>query len=123
MKKTAIALLLAACASTAFAGDDAPAPDYSTPTIFRFAHEYVKQKEAEKKTFNFAEVGQVRVKLSPTTRMLLNYLPFLAPLPGSRLIDLATFPDPFVLTHTQYAGTRPPMTDEEYRRLKDIGNP
>ncbi len=39
------------------------------------------------------------------------YLPFLAPLPGSRLKDTATLPNPFALTGTPYASTMPPMFD------------
>ncbi len=44
------------------------------------------------------------------------YLPFLAPLPGSRLQDAAKIPNPFELTGTQYASTLPPMFDHDRSR-------
>jgi hypothetical protein len=123
MRTTALVLILAACAPAVFA-DDTPR-DYSQTALFKFARDFVKEKELEKNTFNFRDVGAVRIKVpSLGMRILMSYLPLLAPLPGTRLKDLATVPDPFLLTKTEYAARIPPrMADDEYRRVKDIGNP
>lgn len=43
------------------------------------------------------------------------YLPFAAPLPGSRPQDAATIPNAFDLMRTPYATTLPPMFDEPDR--------
>jgi hypothetical protein len=122
MAKTALALALTLAALPAMAGE--ATPDYSKDAIFRFAHDFVQKEELEKKTFDFAELGQVKVQVSPGVRLLLKYLPFLAPLPGTRLKDVAILPDPFLLTGTDYAAHVPPrMSDREYERVKDIGDP
>lgn len=124
MRTTALVLLiLAACARAVFA-DDTPR-DYSQTALFKFARDFVAEQERDKKTFDFREVGAVRIRVpSLGMRILMSYLPLLAPLPGTRLKDLATVPDPFLLTKTDYAARIPPrMSDDEYRRVKDIGNP
>lgn len=123
MRYAAIALILLASTAAAPAQEPETARDYSDAAIFRFAHDFVEKKEAERKTLDLSGVGEVRV-IAPRLRMVLKYLPFLAPLPGSRLKDLASFPDPFVLTNTEYAARVPSrMSDREWERLKDIGNP
>jgi hypothetical protein len=123
MRTTALILILAACAPAAFA-DDAPR-DFSHTALMKFARDFVAEQERDKKTFDFHDVGAVRIKVpSLGLRMLMSYLPLLAPLPGTRLKDVATVPDPFLLTKTEYAARIPPrMSDDEYRRVKDIGNP
>jgi len=42
----------------------------------------------------------------------LIYLPFLAPLPGTRLADVATVPNAFALTNTRIARSMPYLPDE-----------
>ena len=46
------------------------------------------------------------------------YLPILAPLPGARLEDAGTIPNPFDLNRTPYVTTLPPMAQQE--RSKDV---
>ena len=40
------------------------------------------------------------------------WLPFLAPLPGTKLNETATLPSPFALTQTQIARSMPYISDE-----------
>ena len=41
------------------------------------------------------------------------WLPFLAPLPGTKLNETATLPSPFALTNTAIARSMPYMSDDE----------
>jgi hypothetical protein len=46
------------------------------------------------------------------------YLPILAPLPGARLEDAGTIPNPFDLNRSPYVTTLPPMAQQE--RSRDV---
>ena len=89
--------------------DDAPKPDYSVEAMFRFSHEFVEHHRSA--IFDLGNVGAIDVyKYGVHGR--LAYLPFLAPLLGTRLADVATIPNPFALTHTAIARSMPYMPEE-----------
>ena len=97
MRRTLIALLILMSATAAFAGDNAPAPDYSRDAILKVLH------ENDVKTAPFKlNLGSVDIN-TKAVRYHLNYLPFLAPLPYTGPYGARFLPNPFVLTHTEYA--------------------
>jgi hypothetical protein len=78
--------------------------------MFRFAHEFVEHRSALM-DFDLGNLGAIDIyKYGVHTR--LNYLPFLAPLPGTRLADVATVPNAFALTNTPIARSMPYMPDD-----------
>jgi hypothetical protein len=90
--------------------DDAPKPDYSADAMFRFAHDFLEQRSTIM-DLDLGNLGAIDVyKYGVHTR--LNYLPFLAPLLGTRLVDVATVPDAFALTNTPIARSMPYIPDE-----------
>ena len=90
--------------------DDAPKPDYSADAMFRFAHDFLEQRSTIM-DLDLGNLGAIDIyKYGVHTR--LNYLPFLAPLPGTRLVDIATVPDAFALTNTPIARSMPYIPDE-----------
>jgi len=111
MNRTALLLILLLAVATPLLADDAPRPDYSQDAIFRFAHEFVLRPPSKVAGFDLGDLGAVNVYKYGVKGKLL-YLPFLAPLPGTRLADVATVPNAFALTNTPIARSMPYMPDE-----------
>ena len=79
--------------------------------MFRFSHNYLEHRSAIL-DFDLGNLGAIDIyKFGVHTR--LNYLPFLAPLPGTRLSDVATVPNAFALTNTPIARSMPYMPDDD----------
>jgi len=110
MNRPAQLLILVALA-TPLAAADAPKPDYSQDAIFRFAHEFVLRPHSAIGDFDLGNVGAINV-YKYGFQGIFHYLPFLAPLPGTRLVDVATVPNAFALTNTPIARSMPFMPDE-----------
>jgi|ERR1019366_8281576 hypothetical protein len=109
MTRATLLLILLAIAMP-LAADDAPKPDYSVDAMFRFAHDFVEHRSAIM-DFDLGNLGAIDIyKYGVHTR--LNYLPLLAPLPGTRLVDVATVPNAFALTNTPIARSMPYMPDD-----------
>lgn len=102
---TALTLIVAA---TALA-DDAPRPDYSQPAMLSFTQEVLRQRAAERIDVDLGAIDVYHFGM----RSRFYWLPFLAPLPGTRLKDTATLPSPFALTQTAIARSMPYMSDSE----------
>jgi hypothetical protein len=111
MKRIALLLILLIALATPLLADDAPKPDYSQDALFRFAHEFVLRPQSKLGDFDLGNVGAVNVYKYGVKGKLL-YLPFLAPLPGTRLADVATVPNAFTLTNTRIARSMPYVPDE-----------
>jgi hypothetical protein len=94
--KTIITITLATLigAGSALAAD---APDYSQPAMLAFTQEVLRQRAAERIDVDLGAIDIYHYGL----RSRFYWLPFLAPLPGTRLNDTATLPNPFALTNTQ----------------------
>jgi hypothetical protein len=78
------------------------APDYSRPTLLRILND--DQPEQVQRTVEYP-FGAVTIE-GRNTRWLIGYLPFLMPLSGSVPTGRglgSDIPNPFVLTHTEYA--------------------
>ena len=90
---------------------DAPKPDYSREAIFRFSHEFLYYPHSEIGDFDLDNLGAINI-FKYGLRGVFHYLPLLAPLPGTRLADVATLPNPFALTHTPIARSMPYVPDE-----------
>ena len=111
MNRAALLLILLVALATPLLADDAPKPDYSQDAIFRFAHEFVLRPQSKLGDFDLGNVGAVNVYKYGVKGKLL-YLPFLAPLLGTRLVDVATVPNAFALTNTPIARSMPYVPDE-----------
>lgn len=111
MNRTALLLILLLAFAAPLLADDAPKPDYSQDAIFRFAHEFVLQPQSKVGDFDLGNLGAVNV-YKYGVRGTFNYLPFLAPLLGTRLVDVATVPNAFALTNTPIARSMPYVPDE-----------
>lgn len=110
MTRATLLLLLLTAIATPLVADDAPKPDYSVEAMFRFSHEFIEHRSAIL-DFDLGNLGAIDVfKYGVHGR--LNYLPFLAPLPGTRLSDVATVPNAFALTNTPIARSMPYMPEE-----------
>ena len=110
MNRAALLLIILGVA-TPLAAADAPKPDYSQEAIFRFAHEFVLRPHSAIGDFDLGNVGAINV-YKYGLHGTFNYLPFLAPLLGTRLVDVATVPNAFALTNTPIARSMPFMPDE-----------
>lgn len=111
MTRATILLTLFAIAMPLAADEPRPKPDYSTDAMFRFAHDFVEHRSAIM-DFSLGNLGAIDIyKYGVHTR--LNYLPFLAPLIGTRLVDVATVPNAFTLTNTPIARSMPYMPDDD----------
>ena len=111
MNRAALLLILLLALATPLLADDAPKPDYSQDAMFRFAHELVLHPQSKLGDFDLGNLGAINV-YKYGVRGHFNYLPFLAPLPGTRLADVATVPNAFALTSTPIARSMPYMPDE-----------
>ena len=111
MNRTALLLILLFAFATPLLADDAPKPDYSQDALFRFAHEFVLHPQSRLGEFDLGNLGAVNVYKYGVRGKLL-YLPFLAPLAGTRLADVATVPNAFALTNTPIARSMPYVPDE-----------
>jgi hypothetical protein len=111
MNRTALLLILLLAFATPLLADDAPRPDYSQDAMFRFAHEFVLHPQSKLGDFDLGNLGAVNVYKYGVKGKLM-YLPFLAPLPGTRLVDVATVPNAFALTNTPIARSMPYVPDE-----------
>jgi len=105
MKTTILTILvLLAAAVPLSAQETAPAtttrPDYSKPGLQRFVLSIPEQPKRDRNMrfyvggIEFGAIG---------TRWRFNYLPIMAPLPGTRLGITQEWPDPFALTGTVIA--------------------
>jgi hypothetical protein len=112
MNRVALLLLILVAMAMPLAADDAPKSDYSTDAIFRFSHEFVTlHRHSAIGGFELGNLGAVNV-YKYGVHGKFNYLPLLAPLLGSRLVDVATLPNAFALTNTPIARSMPYMPDE-----------
>jgi hypothetical protein len=111
MNRTALLLILLLAFAAPLLADDAPKADYSQEALFRFAHEFVLHPQSKVGGFDLGNLGAVNVYKYGVKGKLL-YLPFLAPLPGTRLADVATVPNAFALTNTPIARSMPYVPDE-----------
>jgi hypothetical protein len=111
MNRTALLLILLLAVATPLLADDVPRPDYSQDAMFRFAHDFVLLPQSKVGDFDLDNLGEVNVYKYGVKGKLL-YLPFLAPLPGTRLADVATVPNAFALTNTPIARSMPYIPDE-----------
>jgi hypothetical protein len=111
MNRTALLLILLLAFAAPLLADDAPKPDYSQDALFRFAHEFVLRPQSKVGDFDLGNLGAVNVYKYGVKGKLL-YLPFLAPLAGTRLADVATVPNAFALTNTPIARSMPYVPDE-----------
>lgn len=115
MKQSLIAILMLLSTTVAFGGDSATNPDYSRDTVLKILHD---NDEAEA-PFKI-NVGTIDINTS-AMRYHFAYLPLLAPLPYSGPQGARFLPNPFVLTHTEYAWrphqfkAEPDFEDWEYR--------
>jgi len=110
MTRATLLLILFAIAMPLAADEPRPKPDYSNEAMFRFAHYFVEHRSAIM-DFDLGNVGAIDVyKYGVHGRF--NYLPFLAPLLGTRLVDVATVPNAFALTNTRIARSMPYMSDD-----------
>ncbi len=110
MNRAALLLIILGVAAP-LAAADAPKPDYSPEAIFRFAHDFVLHPRSAVGDFDLGNVGAINV-YKYGLHGTFNYLPFLAPLIGTRLVDVATVPNAFALTNTPIARSMPFMPDE-----------
>jgi hypothetical protein len=110
MNRAPMLLILLALAMP-LAADDAPKRDYSQEALFRFSHEFVLHPRSAIGAFDLGNLGAVNVYKYGVHGKLM-YLPFLAPLPGTRLVDVGTVPNAFALTNTRIARSMPYIPDE-----------
>jgi hypothetical protein len=109
MRTTLFALAALLIAGTLTAQQTTPpSPDYSRPTLLHILSDQPEQQD-RKVEYPF---GAVQIE-GRNTRWLIGYLPFLTPLSGSVPTGRglgSDFPNPFVLTHTDF-----PMSARAWR--------
>ena len=108
MKTITFALVTLIGAATVLA-DDAPKPDYSQPAMLSFTQEVLRQRAAERIDIDLGAIDIYHFGL----RSRFYWLPFLAPLPGTKLNETAKLPSPFALTQTAIARSMPYMSEDE----------
>ena len=108
MKTITFALVILIGAATVLA-DDAPKPDYSQPAMLSFTEEVLRQRAAERIDIDLGAIDIYHFGL----RSRFYWLPFLAPLPGTKLNETGKLPSPFALTQTAIARSMPYMSDDE----------
>lgn len=111
MPRIALLLILLLAVAAPMLAADAQKPDYSQDALFRFAHEFVLHPQSKPGDFDIGNLGAVNV-YKFGLRGKLFYLPLLALLPGTRLVDVATVPNAFALTNTAIARSMPYVPDE-----------
>jgi hypothetical protein len=95
----------------------AQAPDYSRPTLMRLF--VIDPQTSGPAPAIDAEVGSVRLR-SRYANVLIGYLPFFAPLPGSVPTTTRQMVDPFVMTHMEIPSGPRVMRRERARELRRI---
>ena len=108
MKRILGLALLTLMAAAAALADDAPRPDYSRDALLSFSREVIRQREAERVEVDFGSIDVYKFG----THLKFFWLPFLAPLPGTRLNETAVVPDAFSQTRTRIARSMPYMSEE-----------
>jgi hypothetical protein len=111
MNRAPLLLILLLAFAAPLLADDVDKPDYSQDALFRFAHEFVLHPQSKVGEFDLGNLGAINV-YKYGVHGKFNYLPFLAPLPGTRLVDVATVPNAFALTNTPIARSMPYVPDE-----------
>jgi hypothetical protein len=111
MNRAALLLILLIAFAMPLLADDAPKADYSVDALFRFSHEFVLHPHSAIGGFDLGNLGAINV-YKYGVHGTFKYLPFLAPLIGTRLVDVATVPNAFALTNTPIARSMPYMPDE-----------
>ena len=115
MRTTLLVLGAVLFAGTLVAQQNPPQPpDYSRNTLLRILSVDQREQQERKVEYPF---GAIQIE-GRTTRWLLGYLPLLAPLSGSVPTGRglgSDFPNPFVLTHTDYPFT--PRTWRDNRAM------
>jgi hypothetical protein len=110
MTRATLLLILVTMAMPLAADEPNPRPDYSKEAMFRFAHYFIEHRSGLM-DFDLGNLGAIDIyKYGVHTRF--NYLPFLAPLIGTRLVDVATVPNALTLTNTPIARSMPYMSDD-----------
>lgn len=107
MKRLAGFALLTFMAAAALA-DDAPRPDYSRDALLSFTREVLRQRANERVEVDLGAIDVYKFG----THLKFLWLPFLAPLPGTKLNETANLPDPFALTNTRIARSMPYVAEE-----------
>lgn len=95
MKRSLIGILMLLSSTVALGATTTP--DYSRDTILKILHE----KDVKEMPFKL-NIGMFDVN-TKAVRYHFAYLPLLAPLPYSGPYGARFLPNPFVLTHTEYA--------------------
>jgi hypothetical protein len=115
MRTTLLTLGALLLAGTLTAQQNPPQPpDYSRTTLLRILSVDQQEQQERKVEYPF---GAIQIQ-GRSTRWLLGYLPFLQPLSGSVPTGRglgSDFPNPFVLTHTDYPFT--PRTWRDNRAM------
>jgi hypothetical protein len=109
MKRTITFALVTLIGAATVLADDAPRPDYSEPAMLSFTKEVLRQRQAERIDLDLGAIDIYHFG----THVKLLWLPFLAPLPGTKLNETAKLPSPFALTQTAIARSMPYMSDDE----------
>jgi hypothetical protein len=108
MKRLAILALLTFVGAAAAMANDALRPDFSQHAMLSFTREVLRQRAAERIDIDLGAIDIYHFG----TRARFYWLPFLAPLPGTKLSEVADLPNPFALTRTPIARSMPYMSDE-----------
>ena len=96
MKRLLIAVALLMSTTAAF-GDSATTPDYSRDAILKVLHD----DDVAAVPFKI-NIGSIDIN-TRAVRYHFNFLPFLASIPYAGPQGARYLPNPFVLTHTEYA--------------------
>jgi len=127
MTRAALLLAVLALAMPLFA-DDVQKPDYSVDALLHFSRDFVLHPHPTLGSIDLGNLGAINI-YKYGVHGIINWLPFLAPLPGSRLADVATVPNAFALTNTPIARSMPYMPEDlslspgaqrEYKRLMKL---
>ena len=109
MKRTITFALVTLLGAATVLAVDAPQHDYSQPAMLTFTQEVLRQRAAERIDLNLGAIDIYHFG----THVKLLWLPFLAPLPGTKLNETGKLPSPFALTQTAIARSMPYMSDDE----------
>jgi hypothetical protein len=98
MRAPLAAALLLLFATSAFAGDATPAPDYSRQALLRIMRDL---PEREERTLSFSDFGEVELR-TRFVRAHVLYAP-VPPLQGSVPRVTMEWPNPFAQTNSEFA--------------------